>query len=450
MKNVTAFLMSFLILSIATIFISSSCNKKFDAPPHTLPANLTPNISIRNFKALHTGGNFELINNDYILQGVIVADDKSGNYYKEIVIEDSTGGIVLLLNGYDLYTDYPSGRKIFIKAKGLYLGDYNGLIQLGGSIDSSGSSPALAGIATNLFDTYLFKGTFNNVVNPHVVSVSQLTTNMFDTLQSTLIQLNNFQFSNTDTAKPYADTVNHATVNFTLQDCAGETVSLRNSGYANFAGLKVPDGNGNLNAIYAVYGTTKELFIRDTSDVQFYNDRCDGSNPYAKVLLSQDFSSVQKGVVINLAGWQNIAENTKPQFVGGNFSSSYFATISAYKTSETVVKTWLITPAINLDTTTNEALTFATIDGYDNGATLQVFISSNYDGGSNPENATWTQLPAAISSGHTSSYATTFLPSGSVDISSFSGNVYIAFVYQGADPAHTTTYEISSIKVTGE
>jgi hypothetical protein len=445
MKNILIILIAFIAINLLL-----SCNKKFDSPPQEQPVNLTPNISIRNFKALHTGGNFELINIDYVLQGIVVADDRSGNFYKEIVIQDSTGGIVLLLNGYDLYSDYPVGRKIFIKAQGLYLGDYNGLIQIGGSVDSSGYTPELAGIATNLFDTYIFKGTYNNIVNPHIVSVSQLTTNMFDTLQSTLIQLNNFQFNNTDTAKPYADTVDHTTVNFTLQDCASETVSLRNSGYATFAGLKVPDGNGSLTAIYAIYGTTEELFIRDTSDVQFYNTRCDGSNPYAKILLSEDFSTVQKGVVINLAGWQNIAEDTKPQFEGSNYNSSYFATISAYKTSESVAKTWLITPPINLDATTNNALTFGTIDGYDNGATLQVFISTNYNGSSNPETATWTQLPANISTGHTSSYASTFLPSGSIDLSSYSGNVYIAFVYQGSDPAHTTTYEISDIKVTGE
>jgi len=450
MKNITALFISCVAIFIATIFISFSCNKKFDAPPNTQPIRLSANISIRDFKALHGAGNFNLITNDYILEGIVVADDSSGNFYKEIVIQDSTGGIVLLLNGYDLYTDYPVGRQLFIKAKGLYLGDYSGLIQLGGGVDSSGTTPALAPLATNLFGTYIFKGSLNNIVTPRAVSVSQLTANMFDTLQSTLIQLDNFQFANADTTKPYADTVNHATVNFTLQNCAAQTVLLRNSGYATFAGLKVPDGNGTLTAVYAIYGTTKELFIRDTSDVQFTGTRCDGSNPNSKILLSQNFSGIAKGAIVSLPGWQNMPQNGNLQFSGGNFSNTYFATISAYKSGQSNATTWLITPAINLDATTNESLSFGTVDGYDNGATLQVFISSNYDGGATPSNATWTQLPATISSGHASSYASSFLSSGNIDISSYNGNVYIAFVYQGSDPTNTTTFEITNIKVTGE
>jgi len=117
------------------------------------------------------------------------------------------------------------------------------------------------------------------------------------------------------------------------------------------------------------------------------------------------------------------------------------------------VKSWLVTPAIDLTGHTNGVLSFDNSDGYDNGATLKVFISTNYDGvSSTPWTATWTQLPATISSGHTSSYGA-LISSGNIDLSAYSGKIYIAFVYEGADPTgttsdKTTTFDIDNLKVT--
>ncbi|HEX6913741.1 MAG TPA: choice-of-anchor J domain-containing protein, partial [Chitinophagaceae bacterium] len=71
-----------------------------------------------------------------------------------------------------------------------------------------------------------------------------------------------------------------------------------------------------------------------------------------------------------------------------------------------------------------------------------------------PSAATWTQLTATVSNGHTSGYASTWTASGNISLNGISGtNVYIAFKYEGADPAtgtkKTTTYEIDDVKVVG-
>lgn len=254
-----------------------SCKKTFDQPPVYVPPSITANTTIRQLKALLTAsGNLQQINDDLIIRGVIVGDDKSGNLYKNIVIQDATGGLSVLMEGTNLFTSYPIGREIFIKCKGLYLGDYNRLIQLGGGIDGTGTTPSLLGIAPSLFNTYIIKGSFNNLVTPRVVNVSDLTTNLQDTLQNTLIQLNGFEFATADTAKTYALPNQNppGTVNFTIKNCTGASIVLRNSGYSNFAGFGVPNGNGNIVALYTVFGTTKQLTIRDTADLSFYGSRC--------------------------------------------------------------------------------------------------------------------------------------------------------------------------------
>src|SRR6476619_4077121 len=147
--------MTMLVMPVVSSIVIISCNKKFDEPPAYVAPNITANLTIRDLKAMHTTGNLEQITEDKAISGIVIADDRSGGFYKTIVIQDSTGGINIKLDGYDLYTNYPIGRLVFIKVKGLYLGDYNKLVEIGGGIDNSGSSPDLAPLASSLFDKYI-------------------------------------------------------------------------------------------------------------------------------------------------------------------------------------------------------------------------------------------------------------------------------------------------------
>lgn len=313
---------NFLPVTVVCItLLQLACNKKFDAPPEFETPDIKGNTAILNLKALHTAGKFEKITNDVIIEGIVIGDDKSGNLYKEVVLQDASGGIVIRLDGSNLFTSYPVGRKLYVKCKGLYLSDYNRLVQLGGGIDNSDpSQPQLAPIAANLFDQYIVKGATGTPVTPKPVDIATLTTNMLDSLQSTLIQLNNVEFAAGDTAKTYADTSKAVSaVNLSLKNCNGGSITLRNSSYANFAGIPVPKGNGSVVAIYTVYGSTKQLNIRDTADVQLHNARCaavDQLKHIADIRALFKDSAVTlpanikiKGVVISDRNAKNIAYN---------------------------------------------------------------------------------------------------------------------------------------------
>ncbi len=79
------------------------------------------------------------ITDDVIIGGIVCMDDKSGNYYKKIVIQDETGGIEIEIDQTNLYTDYPVGRKVYVRCKGLFLGNYFDIPQLGATPDERGS-----------------------------------------------------------------------------------------------------------------------------------------------------------------------------------------------------------------------------------------------------------------------------------------------------------------------
>src|SRR5579875_3109781 len=125
----------FLLMIAAFIFIS--CNRKFDAPPFYIPPTISANTTIQNIKQKHVSGNVDAITNDFIIGGVVIANDSSGNFYKQIIIQDSTGGIAVNIDDYNLYTSFPVGRKIWIKLKGLYMTDNSGLPYIGASPDNA-------------------------------------------------------------------------------------------------------------------------------------------------------------------------------------------------------------------------------------------------------------------------------------------------------------------------
>ncbi len=279
-KNfVTSFLRNFWILVLLGVVVS--CNKTFDEPPLGADPNVTANLTIKDLKAMYNAiGVFEKINDDKIISGVVIADDRSGNFYKQIIIQDETGGIPVLLDGNNVYTSYPVGRKVFIKVKGLMLGDYGGNIQLG--LDSVRSDDGrflnLGRIPQTLFDQYILKGSFGNTVAPRIVKPSDFTKNSNDPLYSILVQINNAEFGQNDLGKTYADADNKQTVsavNYNIRPCDDtKSIVLRNSSYARFAAIKLPEGNGALVGVPGIFNGTIQMFIRDSSDVKFTGARC--------------------------------------------------------------------------------------------------------------------------------------------------------------------------------
>ena len=68
--------------------------------------------------------------------------------------------------------------------------------------------------------------------------------------------------------------------------------------------------------------------------------------------------------------------------------------------------------------------------------------------GVDPTIATWTNLTASIAdSDCTGGYSPSFVPSGNVDLSSFSGTAHIAFIYNGNNSSETTTYQIDNVVI---
>lgn len=460
------------IMMVVTAISFSACKKTFDNPPGAGDPAIVANTSIKALKAMHiTAGAYDIISTDIIISGIVVADDKSGNLYKQLFIQDATGGLQIMLDANSLYGSYPVGRRLFIKCNGLAISDYNKTMMLGVKANVAGL-PSLEGIPANLISKYIVGGTLNNPVVPILVTAAQLggaTTNMQDQYIGSLVQLDDYRFS--DLNGTYSDTSAYkSTVNRDINSCGSQTLIVRTSAYANFAAQKIAQGRGSILAIYTVFGNTKQLIIRDTADVKFYN-------PYAcalppGTLLFEDFEShaVTTAFPYNpvaLPGWKNAAEAASELFTARIFSNNKYAYMSGFGSNQSTVTTWLVTPGVAL-TGTTKTLTFKTIQGFILTSTpggtpvqaaLKVLVSTNYTGTGNPWAAgvVWTDLTgqATLSPGSTtSSFPSGFTNSGNINLNSYTGTIYVAFRYEGADPAgtasdKTSAWEVDDIRITG-
>jgi hypothetical protein len=262
-----------LIFLFSLLFGFSSCvDQEFDTPPSDFPdPNLKATITIKDLKNLHALGRIDSIKlKDAIVRAVVIADDRSGNYYQSIIVQDSTAGMELLLNAGTLFATYPVGREVFIKASGLLMADYNEQLQLGIGLIVENGNTSLNPIPSGLIDQYVIPGARNQPLNPIKLTVPQLNS----THISRLVQIEDVEVAGTDTTFTYADPIAKSSGNRRFQDCSRNALIVRSSGYASFAGTKVPTKKGTLTGVYGVFGRDKQIFIRDTSDVQFRSLRC--------------------------------------------------------------------------------------------------------------------------------------------------------------------------------
>lgn len=380
---------------LALMLLLSGCDKELDTPPErTLPTGSV--LSIKRLRDLHATTFAYLphrFTGDSSVYGVVTGDETNGNLYKNIYMQDDTAGIVLRLkNSGGLY----AGDRIRIYLKGTTLSSYAGLLQLD-SVD---------------VDNNVIKQETLVPVAPKVVSVTQVT----PALQGQLIRLDSVQFiaDEANGVTTWSDAINQSSVNRTLEDCDGNTIIVRTSGYANFAAQVLPQGNGSFTAVVGQFGSDMQLFVHDLSLVQLTGPRC---GAFGIQLLLKDFEdgSATSG------GW---TQQQVTGTVGWTATAGYGSITNNSGGVYTTCETWLISPSVNLSATTAPVLNFETSVAF-SGAPLEVLVSTNYSGGA-PSTATWTALSPALAAN------ATWTPSGGLDLIPYiSGNFRLAFKYTG-------------------
>ncbi len=349
------------------------------------------------------------------IQGTVISDRIFQNFQsRNLTIQDGSGGIIVRFSADHTFD---MGDEVEIVVSGQELSvfpDPDGGLQV---------NNVPLGNATLISS--------GNSVTPNVITVADLLAD-FDNLESTLVEIQGATLTGGNTYEGGLD----------LTDATG-TVTMWTQFGAFFAGDLAPT-NGEEVTVVAVVGEYNEpqLSIRTTDDVTVTG----GGGGGGGCDVDEDWTGGNDNNVIDALDWVTFDEEGTESWKYSSFSGDSYAQVSGFQSTSTDIKSWLITPAIDLSTP--KTLNFNTIVGYWDHDPVTVWVSTDFDG-SNVLGATWTQLNPILASGSdvTSGNFSDKVNSGDVSIPG-SGTAHIAFVYEGSNDANNDTlFRVDDIQV---
>lgn len=380
----------------------------------------------------------EIVSNVYV-KGYVSSSDATGNFYKEFFLQDSpsnpTAGIKVVLNQVDSYNQFNIGREVYIKLQGLFIGETRSgddVISIGGAANAEGDE--IEEITAARIPLHIFRSDVTETISPLMVNFSQIN----DSHIGVFVMIENVQFPTSLAGESFVDPYDDFDTQRMMESCEGFSYvnfPIETSSFANFKNVIIPTNSGGtisgiINKTYN--GSNTVLVLNSLDDVNLNDSRCTplDINDFS-VIFEEDFDEAVDNTNLDIPGWTNFAEAGGELWTEQAYQGNGYAEFSSYLTGDAVNIGWLVSPGIDMDAQENEFLNFKTaqhhLDSADN--TLEVFISTDYDG-SDVLGATWEPISPNLASMSDSWYS--FVDSGLIDISSYTGTLHVAFKVTGS------------------
>ncbi|WP_435416454.1 DUF5689 domain-containing protein [Polaribacter aestuariivivens] len=414
-------------------------------------------ISISNLKGLFVRNQATEITSDLVVKGYVTSSDNSGNFYKELFIQDApsnpTAAIKLAIELTDSYNKYNLGREVYVNLKGLFIGETrsgDGVITIGGSKNDDNE---VENMSLNQVDELVLR----NGNTEELVGLDITFSEINDSHVGLFVKVNNAQFPNSLAGKTYVDPNDRFDTQRLLEACDGfgyTNFILETSAFASFKFAILPSGGGSISAVVSktFNGSDLVLALNDLKDVMMEGPKCTPLNiADFTVLVEENFDAGTDNTNLNFPGWTNVATEGSELWTEQLFSGNGYAEFSGFRTGDAVNVGWLISPAVDMSASSNVFLSFKSaqhhLDSADN--TLEVFVSTDFNG-SNAATATWQPVSANLANMSDSWYA--FKDAGLVDLSSYSGTLYVGYKYTGSgtDTDLDGAYMIDDFKILGK
>lgn len=400
------------------------------------------------------------------MEGYLISSDEAGNFFEELILQDRpenpTVGIKVPIEVNPLFTRYEIGRKIYVRVTGLYVGISNGVLAIGFK-DGDFISQIPGPLELEIIRRSAEKADLVPLPLP-LESFDNSKTNLF-------INIPDVQFNRVEAVEQElsfsSETFDEFDGERTLESCSSSTSQVfSTSTFADFSGLNLPTGRGNINAILSknFFGNEFNIVINTPEGINFDDvERCDPAEfiissdgvdcddtfPTGNTtVFSDDFESYgNQGDLIN-AGWTlvNISGGSYTWGID-DFSGNTYAIGNAFNADEANIDTWLISPEINLDNTSDNVLNFDIQTNFDGGEVMSVYVSTDFVDINTDSN--WSLFEdVTIPSGPSSGFGS-FTAAGPVNLDCLSGTIRLGFRYTGSDPGITTRYHVDNVIVTG-
>lgn len=271
------------------------------------PVTLTPNTTILDLKNMYKGTPVT-ISDDIVIGGQVISEDRSGNVYKSLYIQDETGGIELKLGKNGLYNDYKLGQWVYVKCSGLTLGAYNGMVQLGWESNDSKYETSYIEVQY-IIDTHIFRGEIGTPVAAKKVVEADL---LKEENVGCYVELDGLTYSDKIFLLVYIDpnkdtSDNDNRIFFSDKSWGVTTWAMSKQGFLNYlnsgafdegktnTGRKVTDLKKELTKNASAY-TISQYFKMGSADVQI---RTSGYSKFADTQIDQ---KILGGAKINVKG----------------------------------------------------------------------------------------------------------------------------------------------------
>lgn len=111
------------------------------------------------------------VTEDYVIKGKVISNDAYGNIYRTMYIQDSQSAIEIKLGISGIYNEYKVGQTVYVKAKGLVLGNYRYMLSLGmPSVDADYANGYID--VRTIIDAHVFRGEMTKLTEKDTLVVS--------------------------------------------------------------------------------------------------------------------------------------------------------------------------------------------------------------------------------------------------------------------------------------
>lgn len=395
-------------------------------------------ISIADLKTqfatiINSDNGYKLIEKDMMIKAVVTGNDVSGNIYNQVSVQDASGAIIIAINGSGLSGYLPVGQEILVNLKGLYIGSYKKLPQIGGvNTKLSDGSLGMGKIERAIWNEH-FK-----ILNPGEADASTVVPEEFDLTKLTdaaymdanvgkLMTLKKVKFASANGTNVWAPDDTNTSLELidaeTGKRISSSNLVVRNSGYSKFANEVVPQGVFDITGIFTRYNNTWQIVLRSTDDLK----------SVVLAYLSEPFDASQGNFTID-----NIKLADGVEFVWKWASAAYGMKASGYVNgSKQELQSRLKSPAIDLKSAKSAKLMFDQAINFASDMKQECKVQISTDG------KTWTDLDVQ---GYPTENSWTFV-SSTADLTKYCGKtIYIGFLYSSS-PTSAPTWEVKNFAV---
>lgn len=443
MKKIKFIALAFLALTLGSCmgdgYADPDLTEKVPASPYGNNSLREKNvISIADLKTqfatiINSDNGYKQIEKDMMIKAVVTGNDVSGNIYNQVSVQDASGAIIIAINGSGLSGYLPVGQEILVNLKGLYIGSYKKLPQIGGvNTKLSDGSLGIGKIERAVWNEH-FK-----ILNPGEADASTVVPEEFDQTKLTdaaymdanvgkLMTLKKVKFASANGTNVWAPDDSNTSLELidaeTGKKISSSNLVVRNSGYSKFANEVVPQGVFDITGIFTRYNNTWQIVLRSTDDLK----------SVVLAYISELFDASQGNFTID-----NIKLADGVEFVWKWASAAYGMKASGYVNgSKQELQSRLKSPAIDLKSAKSAKLMFDQAINFASDMKQECKVQISTDG------KTWTDLDVQ---GYPTENSWTFV-SSTADLTKYCGKtIYIGFLYSST-PTSAPTWEVKNFAV---